>query len=67
MVTIAILVGSGLICVLGILLFIYLSLKYKNEDFCVAFVFGIMICIGGSAWCVTECVKRADIYDKANK
>lgn len=68
MVSIVILFLAGLVCVIGALIALYVLLRNKSsEDFVFFCIIGILICIGGAAWCTTEAVKRADIYDKSNK
>ncbi len=59
---------AGLVCVSAILVALFILLKNKDsEEFIVACIVAMLICGGAAAWCATEALKRADIYDKANK
>ncbi len=68
MVSIVLLSIAGLVCVGGILVALFILLKNKDdENFIVVCIIAMLICGGGAGWCTTEAIKRADIYDKANK
>lgn len=53
------LIGAGA-CVLGLLLTVFLAIKYRNEDWVFFFWFALLFCGMGATWCFTEAVKKAE-------
>lgn len=51
---------GALVCVLAVIFFSILAIKFRNEEWVFIVVIGIFICGGGAAWCLQEAVKRAD-------
>jgi hypothetical protein len=66
-IAIILLVLAGLICVAFALIMLYFAIKHKDNEIVTIFIIGLAICVGGAVWCANEGIKRADIYDKANK
>ena len=55
-----ILLLGAVVCVLGLLLTVFLAIRYRNEEWVFLFWFALIACGSGAAWCFQESVKKAE-------
>lgn len=55
-----ILLLGAFVCALGVVLFVFLAIKYRDEDFSIALIVAGIVCASGCGYCFNESVKKAE-------